>query len=158
MALIFLKMYTGLSCPKLMEQLNGNIHYQMFCDVIIDPTRPLTNYKLLDDILLELAGGLRIQQQQDILAEMWEPYMENLDTLYTDATCYESEMRYPTDPKLLWEGIEKSYEMMCELIPIFTSRAETAGRAPLFIFFGIHTANVIQLADRIEQRAQLTAT
>ena len=36
-ALMFLKMYTGLSCPKLMEQLNGNIHYQMFCDVIIDP-------------------------------------------------------------------------------------------------------------------------
>lgn len=27
-ALMFLKMYTGLSCPKLIEQLNGNIHYQ----------------------------------------------------------------------------------------------------------------------------------
>ena len=53
-ALMFLKMYTGLSCPKLMEQLNGNIHYQIFCDVIMDPTRPLTNYKLLDNIMLEL--------------------------------------------------------------------------------------------------------
>ena len=114
-ALMFLKMYTRLSCPKLMEQLNGNIHYQMFCDVIIDPTRPMTNYKLLDDIMLELAGKLKIQQLQDILAEQWKPYMQNLDTLYTDATCYESEMRYPTDPKLLWEGIEKSYETMCEL-------------------------------------------
>lgn len=114
-ALMFLKMYTGLSCPKLMEQLNGNIHYQMFCDVIIDPTRPLTNYKLLDDIMLELAGKLKIQQLQDILAEQWKPYMQNLDTMYTDATCYESEMRYPTDPKLLWEGIEKSYETMCEM-------------------------------------------
>ena len=57
-ALMFLKMYTGLSCPKLMEQLNGNIHYQMFCDVIIDLTRPLTNYKLLDDIMLELLGKI----------------------------------------------------------------------------------------------------
>ena len=47
-------MYTGLSCPKLMERLNGNINYQIFCDVIIDPTRPLTNYKLLDDIMMEL--------------------------------------------------------------------------------------------------------
>ena len=53
-ALMFLKMYTGLSCPKLLEQLNGNIHYQIFCDVIIDLTRSLTNYKLLDDIMLEL--------------------------------------------------------------------------------------------------------
>ena len=42
-----------------MEQLNGNIHYQMFCDVIIDPTRPLTNYKLLEDIMLELAGKMK---------------------------------------------------------------------------------------------------
>lgn len=114
-SLMFLKMYTGLSCPKLMEQLNGNIHYQMFCDAIIDPTRPLTNYKLLDDIIMELSNKLKIQQQQDILAQLWKPYMQNLDTMYTDATCYESEMRYPTDPKLLWEGIEKSYETMCEL-------------------------------------------
>ena len=114
-ALMFLKMYTGLSCPKLMEQLNGNIHYQMFCDVMIDPTHPLTNYKLLDDIMSELAGRLKIQQQQDILAEMWKPYMKELDTMYTDATCYESEMRYPTDQKLLWEGIEKSYGIMCGL-------------------------------------------
>lgn len=27
----------------------------------------------------------------------------------------------------------------------------------LYIFFGIHTANAVQLADRIEQRARLTA-
>lgn len=111
-ALMFLKMYTGLSCPKLMEQLNGNIHYQMFCDVIIDPTRPLTNYKLLDDIILELSGKLKIQQQ-DILARMWKRYMQNLDTMYADATCYESEMRYPTDPKLLWEGIERRVTVRC---------------------------------------------
>ena len=39
---------------KLLEQLNVNIHYQIFCDVIIDPTRPLTNYKLLDNIMMAL--------------------------------------------------------------------------------------------------------
>ena len=44
---------------QIVEQLNGNIHYQMFCDVIIDPTRPLTNYKLLEDIMLELAGKMK---------------------------------------------------------------------------------------------------
>ncbi len=84
-ALMFLKMYTGLSCPKLLAQLNGNIHYQIFCDVIIDPTQPLTNYKLLDGIMLDLAGKLKIQQLQGILADKWRPYMENLDTMYTDA-------------------------------------------------------------------------
>ena len=28
----------------------------------------------------------------------------------------------------------------------------------LYIFFGIHTTNVVQLADRIEQRAQMALT
>jgi len=112
-ALMFLKMYTGLSAPKLMEQLNGNVHYQLFCGIYINPLRPMTNYKLIDDIAMELAGKLRIQQQQDILAEMWKPYMKDLDTFYTDATCYESDMRYPTDQKLLWECNEKAYSIMC---------------------------------------------
>ena len=67
-ALMFLKIYTGLSCPKLMEQLNGNIHYQLFCDMRIDPLHPLTNYKLLDDVMSEMSHKLKIQQQQEILA------------------------------------------------------------------------------------------
>ena len=112
-ALMFLKAYTGLSAPKLMEQLNANIHYQLFCGIRICSRNPLANYKLIDDISPELSGCLKIQSQQEALAEAWKPYMKNLDTLYTDATCYESAMRYPTDAKLLWECIEKAYPMMC---------------------------------------------
>ena len=41
--------------------------------------------------------------------------MKNLETFYTDATCYESDMRYPTDQKLLWECVEKSYSIMCRM-------------------------------------------
>jgi len=114
-ALMFLKMYTGLSAPKLMEQLNGNVHYQIFCGISINPLCPLTNYKLIDDIVSELSDKLKIQRQQDILAEAWKPHMKDLETFYTDATCYESEMRYPTDQKLLWECIEKSYSIMCQM-------------------------------------------
>ena len=33
--LAFLKMYTGLSAPKLRDALNGNIHYQIFCGIRI---------------------------------------------------------------------------------------------------------------------------
>lgn len=113
-ALMFLKAYSGLSAPKLMEQLNANIHYQLFCGIRICPGNPLTNYKLIDDIALDLSSRLKIQNQQEALAEAWKPYMKNLDALYTDATCYETAMRYPTDVKLLWECIEKAYPMMCE--------------------------------------------
>lgn len=112
-ALAFLKMYTGLSAPKLMEALNGNIHYQIFCGVRISPQNQLTNYKLIDSIMLELSQFLRIQEQQVLLADAWKPYMKNLETVYTDASCYESLMRFPTDVKLLWECVERAYRMMC---------------------------------------------
>lgn len=63
-ALAFLKMYTGLSAPKLMDALNGNIHYQIFCGIRISSENQLTNYKLIDSILLELSKALKIQEQQ----------------------------------------------------------------------------------------------
>ena len=185
-ALMFLKSYTGLSAPKLMEQLNENTHYQIFCGIRISSANPLTNYKLIDDIILELSNRLRIQNQQEALAEAWKPYMKNLDTLYTDATCYESAMRYPTDAKLLCECIEKVYPMMCQAnceLGIHRMRTKYLDASPctshsngrmegsfgmqkehyglkringrikkteiLTIFFGIHTANAVQLARRI---------
>ncbi len=54
------------------------------------------------DIALELSKRLKTQHQLEELAAAWKPYMKNLDTLYTDAICYESAIRYPTDAKLLW--------------------------------------------------------
>ena len=59
--------------PEGKEVLNGNVFYQMFCDIVIDPAHPLTNYKLLDDIALELAGKLKNQELQNRLAEAWKP-------------------------------------------------------------------------------------
>ena len=97
--LAFLMMHTGLAAPKLMETLNGNIHYHIFCGIRICPESQLTNYKLIGSILLELSRKLKIQEQQKLLAEAWKPYMKNLDTVYTDASCYESLMRFTTDVK-----------------------------------------------------------
>lgn len=116
--------------------------------MIIDPTRPLTNYKLLDDVMMELAGKLKIQQLQGILADKWRPYMENLDTMYTDATCYESEMRYPTDTKLLWEGIEKSYATMCEL------SGRLGIHRPRTKFLDVQKANLTYRKQRKHSRSQ----
>ena len=147
-ALMFLKNYTQLSAPKLLEQLNGNVHYQIFCDICINPLRPLTNYKLIDDIATELADKLRIQQQQDILAEAWKPYMKDLDTFYTDATCYESEMRYPTDQKLLWECCEKAYSMMCEL----SRRLEI--HRPRTKYLDVEKANLTYMKQRKHNKSQ----
>ena len=45
-ALMVLKAYTGFSDRLLVEHLNGNIHYQLFCGIMIDPSCPMTNYKI----------------------------------------------------------------------------------------------------------------
>lgn len=147
-ALMFLKMKTGLSCPKLMDELNGNVHYQLFCDVVINPMEPLTNYKLLDSIIGELAEGLKIQQLQNMLAQTWKPYMKDLDTMYTDATCYESEMRYPTDQKLLWECIEKSYKVMCQLA------ASLSINRPRTKYLDVQKANMAYVKQRKHTKVQ----
>jgi hypothetical protein len=145
---MFLKMKTQMSFPKLMEELNGNIHYQLFCDILIDPLHPLTNYKLLDDIAAELAKKLKIQGLQDLLAEAWKPYMKNLDTMFTDATCYESEMRYPTDQKLLWECVEKGYDLMCE------ASLQLGIHRPRTKFLDVEKANLAYRKQRKHTKAQ----
>lgn len=50
-----------------------------------------------------------------MLADAWKPYMKNLDTVFTDASCHESLLRFPTDVKLLWECVERAYKMMCSI-------------------------------------------
>ena len=112
-ALMVLKAYTGFSDRQLVEHLNGNIHYQMFCGIMIDPSFPITNYKIVSAIRNEMASRLDIEFLQEVLATHWKPYLENLHVCMTDATCYESHMRFPTDMKLLWESIEWLYRHMC---------------------------------------------
>lgn len=113
-ALMVLKSYTGLSDRHLIEHLNGNIHFQLFCGILIDPSHPVTNYKRVSAIRQELAEKLDMDAFQCILAEHWRPYLENLHVCMTDATCYESYMRHPTDLKLLWESVEWLHRHLCE--------------------------------------------
>ena len=112
-ALMVLKAYTGFSDRQLVEHLNGNIHYPMFCGIMIDPSFPITNYKMVSAIRNETASRLDIETLQGILATRWEPYLENLHVCMTDATCYGSHMRFPSDTKLLWECLEWLYRHIC---------------------------------------------
>lgn len=112
-ALMVLKAYTGFSDRQLVEHLNGNIHYQIFCGIMIAPSFPITNYKIVSAIRNEMASRLDIESLQEVLASHWKPYLENLHVCMTDATCYESHMRFPTDMKLLWESLEWLYRHIC---------------------------------------------
>ena len=112
-ALMVLKAYTGFSDRQLVEHLNGNIHYQIFCGIMIDPSCSITNYKIVSAIRNGIASRLDIGSLQEVLASHWKPYLENLHICMADATCYESHMRFPTDMKLLWECLECLYKHIC---------------------------------------------
>ena len=111
LGLMFLKHYAQVSDKKLIEQLNSNIDYQFFCDINLGFDRIL-NYKIVSQIRCELAENLNISEQEIVLSHYWSSYMINKGNIFTDATCYESEVRYPTDQKLLWESVEWSHKQM----------------------------------------------
>ena len=55
-------------------------------------------------------------------------------------------------------AMEGSFGTQKEHYDLRRVKARTKLTEILYIFFGIHTANVVQPADRIEQRAQLAAS
>ena len=55
-------------------------------------------------------------------------------------------------------AMEGSFGTQKEHCDLKWVKARTKLTEILYIFFGIHTANVVQLADRIEQRVQLAAS
>ena len=125
-ALMILKSYVGCSDRKLIEHLNGNINFQLFCDIWLQGER-LTNFKIVSQIRTFLSAKLAIAEAQKILAKHWKPYIEHPNIMLTDATCYETAMRYPTNVKLLWESVDWSYgqlKIICKYLKIRIPRTK----------------------------------
>ena len=121
-ALMFLKNYSGLSDKKLIEQINGNIHYQIFCNLILEPGSLISNFKIVSQIRCELGECLDIDKCEQILFDSWKPQMSNLDIITCDATCYESSIKYPTDVKLLYDSVQWVYEQILLLCKFYGLR------------------------------------
>ena len=92
---MFLKPYTGQSDDGLIEMLNGSIHMQMFCGVLIDPANPIKNGKIVSAIRQRIAEVLDIRELQKLLYDKWGGSLKDKDLCLTDATCYESHLRFP---------------------------------------------------------------
>ena len=63
LALMFLKNYSGSADRKLMEQLNGNLDWQFFCDIYLGADR-LENFKKKSENRCEQAKKLEIEKVQ----------------------------------------------------------------------------------------------
>ena len=121
-ALMFLKPYTGQSDDGLIEMLNGSIHMQMFCGVLIDPANPIKNGKIVSAIRQRIAEVLDIRELQKLLYDKWGGSLKDKDLCLTDATCYESHLRFPTDVKLLWECCEWLQSLLKKTCKILKER------------------------------------
>jgi hypothetical protein len=124
LGLMVLKSYTDCSDRKLMEYLNGSIDFQLFCGIFLGVDR-ITNYKIVSEIRCQLSRKLKIKSLQKVLAHHWKPYMQESNIMLTDATCYETSIRYPTNVKLLWESVDWSFGQMvrmCKYLKIRTPR------------------------------------
>ena len=111
LALMILKHYACCSDKRLLEQLNGNMEYQFFCDLYLGTER-LTNYKIISEIRCELASKLNIEKMQQDLFNHWSDHINDTHSLTVDATCYESELRNPANQKLLWECVDWTYRQL----------------------------------------------
>lgn len=116
-ALMILKSKYTLSDKQLLEHLNSNISFQLFCDIIIPPLQPLTDFKIISRIRTELANNLDMMAFQQVIANVLKQHISSNDLRISmsDATCYESHIRFPTNQKLLWESIESAYKIMVRL-------------------------------------------
>ena len=85
---------------------------QMFCGVLIDPSHPIKDGKIVSAIRNRLAPLLDIDSLQRILYAKWKDGLKDKDLCLTDATCYESYLRFPTDVKLLWECCEWLHDLL----------------------------------------------
>ena len=119
-ALMFLKSYVECSDEMLINHLNGNIHFQIFCGILLGAER-IKNFKIVSDIRCRLARNLDVKEVQGVLASYWKPYMTDTNIMMEDASCYETSMRYPTNVKLLWESTEWAFnqlKLICKYLRI----------------------------------------
>ena len=105
-ALQFLKCYEGCSDEKLLERLNTNWTLQLFCDLHLPVAKMIRDKDLIWKTRAWVAKHLDWGAVQAILIKHWKPQMKHLHLGLSDATCYESYLKYPTDVKLLWDCCE----------------------------------------------------
>jgi len=105
-ALLFLQAYTKLSDRQFIDHLNGNWRMQMFCGMQLQIHEPIKDRNLMSRVRKHVSEHIDLEKFQGILIQHWKPDMINTHVGMSDATVYESHLRYPTDVKLLWECCE----------------------------------------------------
>lgn len=104
--LMFLKHYTKLSDEKLVERLNSDVVFQLFCGIKNDLfLQPIKDKTLVTRVRRFLSIHLNVNDLQKEMINHWKPEMNHKNVIMIDATCFEIDIRFPTDVKILWECV-----------------------------------------------------
>jgi len=106
--LMFLKHYLNLSDEKLLQRLNTDWCMRHFCGLPLDDS-PIRSKNLVWQWRAYLGQHIDLDKMQKTFVEHWKPYMNETQVGMSDATVYESYIRYPNDIVLLWESCEQVY-------------------------------------------------
>ena len=176
-ALMFLKMYTGLSCTKLLWE-GVEKSYATMCELSsrLGIHRPLTKFLDVQKVNLTYRKQRKHNKSQtrkitrrllDLLGKILKEIREiergheNTENLLTvrEKSDLEIITRMYRQQKNHFRNNDSRESIPNRIVSLSKPhlRPIVRGKEILCIFFGIHTANVVQLADRIEQRARLAA-
>lgn len=115
-AIQFLKPYLGCSDEKLLEHINTNFAIQFFLGINLKYNERIKDKNLIWQTRTLVADHLDICKFQPLLIAYWKPDLRDTRIGLSDATCYESYIKYPTDAKLLWdccEYLHKTIKWIC---------------------------------------------
>lgn len=111
-ALLIAKHYLQLSDAMLVERLNTDWALQMFCGISLKVYEKIKDRDLAGRWRKYIGQHLDIDKWQVHLASAWQADMTNTQMGFTDATCYESYVTYPTDAKLIWKCCNEVFELI----------------------------------------------
>jgi hypothetical protein len=108
-----------------------------FCDLHLGHYR-LINYKIVNQICCELAQNLSILKVEKTLFNHWSEYIKEQGCISTDVACYESEVRYPTDQKLLCKSVDwcfKHLKIICKTLKLNLPRTKYLKRKKRYVSY-----------------------
>ncbi len=114
-ALQILKSYLRCSDAMLVQHINGNWMFQMFCGIELRGTEQIKDKDIVGRWRSYLSKHLDIDKLQIECVRHWKPYMQNTHAGFCDATVYESYITYPTDAKLIWKCCAEVFDMLAQV-------------------------------------------
>lgn len=138
--LMFLKHYLGLSDEKLLSHFQTDWAMQLFCGVLLAENERIRDNAFVSNVRSFLGKHLNLEQFQWSMIDNWKnDDMENLHLTMMDATCFESYVRYPTDVKLLWECVERLWDVLipdlCKAFKIAMPRSKYAKQKEKYLHY-----------------------